>query len=218
MAQLRPEKLQDHRRIRPIRRQRAPQLPPRAGIFDLRTQFPIAYRVVLKRSFAWVAGWLAFLAVIVALASISKGQLTSSPAGQIVVIGFALLTAAFIAKLTYEILYRSSYYYAIEAGHLVVSKGIVIRQRGSFPLSRITDVYLDRTVSDFIYGLYDLHISTPTVDSGRFARISGLHRDSAVRLQRNLVSLIEATHSSADRDYKRLNPKEEKIEKAVHED
>ena len=89
-------------------------------------------------------------------------------------------------------MYRTSYYYAIKDGHLVVAKGVILRQRGSFPLSRITDVYLTKTVSDFVLGLYDLHISTPTTTSGEFAKIDGLGRSAAVLFQRDLTGYIEA--------------------------
>lgn len=218
-AQLRPDKPKESRRSRPVRRShRNHRFHPSEATIDLRSQYPIALRVILKRSFSWVAGWIGFLGILVAVHAGTSNHLFDSPAGQVVLSGFIIASAIFIAKLTYEILYRASYYYAIEAGYLVISKGIIIRQRGSFPLSRITDVYLDRSVSDFIFGLYDLHVSTPTIDSGRFARIDGLPRDSAVHLQRSLVSLIEVTHSvSGDRPARRINEKEQAVETTIHE-
>jgi membrane protein YdbS with pleckstrin-like domain len=221
-AHNRPEKLPDNRRSsRPLRRTTRAhnqQQQQRGGTIDLRTQFPIAYRVILKRSLSWVAGWFGFLALLILVHSGAAAHLLEAPIGQVMLGGFAVVSIVFVIKLTYEWLYRASYYYAIEAGYLVISKGIIIRQRGSFPLSRITDVYLDRTVSDFVFGLYDLHVSTPTVDSGRFARIDGLPRDSAVHLQRSLVSLIEVTHNTDEPAPRKFRQKEAEIERAVHEE
>ena len=111
---------------------------------------------------------------------------------QIVLALFIGVSAAAAMFVLYEVMYRTSYYYAIKEGHLVVAKGVVLRQRGSFPLSRITDVYLTRTFGDFIFGLYDLHISTPTTTSGEFAKIDGLGRAAAVAFQRDLTGYIEA--------------------------
>lgn len=83
------------------------------------------------------------------------------------------------------------YYYGVESGHFVFSKGIFLKQRASFPLSRITDLYVDRTFGDFIFGLYNLHVSTPTVHSGEFARVLGLNKKNVDGLQRRLSQLVE---------------------------
>lgn len=87
-------------------------------------------------------------------------------------------------------------YYGVENGQFMISKGIFLKQRGSFPLGRITDIYLERGAIDLIFGLYDLHVSTPTVSSGEFAKISGLSRASAFGIQEKLSALVEeATHA-----------------------
>jgi len=99
---------------------------------------------------------------------------------------------AAIGKFIFEVLEVQHYSYGIEAGHLVISKGIVLKRRGSFPLSRITDVYLDRTFADFLFGLYTLHISTPTMTSGHFARIDGLSLKSALRMQEVLTDCLDS--------------------------
>jgi membrane protein YdbS with pleckstrin-like domain len=94
----------------------------------------------------------------------------------------------------YERLYRACYRYGIEANHLILSKGIILKQRGQFPLSRITDVYLDRTLGDLFFGLYNLHLSTPTSHSEKFARIDGLKLKTALAFQKYLTTCLESTH------------------------
>ena len=40
--------------------------------------------------------------------------------------------------------------------------------------------------------MYDLHFSTPTIESGKFAHIDGLSRDDAQQLKRLLIEKVNA--------------------------
>ena len=111
---------------------------------------------------------------------------------------FLLLAAVGVIaaiRILYLELYRFCYDYRIHAGQFIVEKGIVLRERGSFPVIRITDVYLDRCFTDFIFGLYNVHVSTPTAHSGQFARIDGLSKATAISLQSNLMDIIQQSNS-----------------------
>lgn len=91
-------------------------------------------------------------------------------------------------------------YYAIEDGNLVIAKGWILRRRGSFPLSRITDIYIEQRLSDIILGLYTLRVMTPSSSSSKFARIDWLNADSAKHLERFLCSLIERSDGAQPRE------------------
>lgn len=96
-----------------------------------------------------------------------------------------------LVHFLYHMLARKTLYYGINDGHLVISRGIILKKRGLFPLSRITDVYLERSALDLVYGLHTLRISTPTLLSERFAQIDGLDARTAMRLQCELARLLE---------------------------
>ena len=169
---------------------------PESFNVNLRRKYPLSYWVVIKRTISWVCLWLIGFLLTIYTQSVDSSALISPVAeaqiDQIVLVLFLGVSAVSAAFIIYEVMYRTSYYYAIKEGHLVVAKGVILRQRGSFPLSRITDVYLTRTFGDFVFGLYDLHISTPTTSSGEFAKIDGLGRAAAVAFQRDLTGYIEA--------------------------
>ena len=162
---------------------------------DLKREFPISHRLVIKRSFAWLLAFVVILLVAVAsrvyLVSLITDEYVAAGVRQLIY--FVVVAGAALSggKLLYEELYRACYQYGIEAGNLFISKGIILKQRGAFPLPKITDVYLDRTFRDFVFGLCNLHVSTPTAHSGEFARIDGLSKKTAVGLQHRLTELLE---------------------------
>lgn len=172
---------------------------------NLRRQYPISPQLIIKRALPWLFCFslsvTLFILLDVYFPLHPPGQSVSSFASLFheTLLWLSLflgITAA--VKLLREMLYRYCYYYGIEAGHLVISKGILIKQRGAFPLSRITDVYLDRTFGDFLLGLYNLHVSTPTLHSAEFARVDGLRGRTAVSLQEYLTACLEASQQHAE--------------------
>ncbi len=179
--------------------------------------YPISRRFVLKRASLWLLP-VPLLAVLYLLfkSQPSFAALNAESGGLIARI--VLYSAAGVAilgmlKVLYEELHRICYYYGIDSGNFVVRKGVILRQRGSFPLSRITDIYLARTYSDLLFNLCNLHISTPTRESSQFAHISGLSRKSAFELQNYLFSLLEAKESEFKvRPVQRLHPHPLKVE------
>lgn len=180
----------------------------------LSKRYPISRRLVIKRVLPWLSVFSGLGCFVLAVRFNAAGQIgfiSSMPAVQQILL--LLLSAAFlifIGKLVYEILWRTCYYYAIEDSNLVISKGILIRQRGSFPLSRITDVYLNRSFSDFIFGLYNLNVSTPTEHSGEFAEINGLSKQVAIQLQNLLTrTLEEVEHRFVPQFIERVSPEGE---------
>lgn len=101
------------------------------------------------------------------------------------------LALFWIISVTYYSLKRASYYYGIDDSQLIFVRGILVKERGYFQLSRITEVYVDRSIVDLLFGLYSLHVSTPTAQSDKFARIEGLTESSAFALQSHLSILLE---------------------------
>jgi membrane protein YdbS with pleckstrin-like domain len=75
--------------------------------------------------------------------------------------------------------------------NLVVRKGVIAQREITVPFKRITDVYVEQDLLDVFLGLYDLHISTPTVESSHSTHIDGLNRAGATRLREIILSRID---------------------------
>ena len=96
-----------------------------------------------------------------------------------------------LVRVLYYLVERATYQYGTSGGNLYLRRGLIRREAGSFPLSRITDIYLHRGWGDFFWGLSTLHISTPTTKSGEFAYIHGLSIADAEALRGRLEGLVK---------------------------
>jgi membrane protein YdbS with pleckstrin-like domain len=162
---------------------------------DLRKEFPMSHRWALKKSMPLLLAFVAISIVAFGLNMTFISDLEDDFFRRTMQVGLlTLMAGAFLIWLARFLIFELEhhcYYYGVESGHFVFSKGIFLKQRASFPLSRITDIYVDRSLADFIFCLYSLHVSTPTVHSGEFARILGLNKKNADGLQRRLSEMVE---------------------------
>lgn len=183
---------------------------------------PISPLYVLRKTF-WVL--MPFLCTLIFLRWIPYiSTLISTHTPMMDVANASLTTISFIlgvslfCGMSYYFLKRKSYFYGIEEGQLVIARGIIIRERGYFQLSRITEVYLDRSFIDVLFGLYTLRISTPTAVSDKFARIDGLNEESALALQHHISLILEENYGSEVKDtrfsVKPIIPKTENLPQA----
>lgn len=165
---------------------------------------PISSLYVLRKTFWLLMPFVCTLIFLRWIPYISTS--ISNHAPMVDVANASLQTISFVlgislfCGMSYYFLKRRSYFYGIEEGQLVIARGIIIRERGYFQLSRITEVYLDRSFIDVIFGLYTLRISTPTVVSDKFARIDGLNEESALALQHHISLILEENYGSEVKD------------------
>lgn len=105
-------------------------------------------------------------------------------------------------RFLYEQIARLTLFYGIEDGHFVIARGVIIRERGGFPLARLTDMYLESSLINLLLGVRTLHLATPTTLSEKFARIDGLDARVAVALLRRLSRLVDRsiTHEPRPRE------------------
>lgn len=138
--------------------------------------------------------------MLVLLSSVSDylgfGFLNLDPTVEIIFkYGAVIALSAWVLLFLYQTLVRLTIYYGIENGHFVISRGIILKKRGFFPLNRITDVYLERSLADLIFGLHTLHVSTPTALSEQFARVEGLSTRNALGLQKQLTVVLSQSEA-----------------------
>ncbi len=90
----------------------------------------------------------------------------------------------------YQHLYFKRYFYDMDDDNIIIRKGVFAQKEITLPFSRITDVYVDQDILDVLFGLYDVHISTPTQESGRFAHIDGVNKAGSVELRQMILDRI----------------------------
>ena len=113
--------------------------------------------------------------------------------GTVLIDGSLLLAVLVFVSMIREILHFYTYFYDIEGNNLVVRKGIISKFEVILSFSRITDVYVDQDLGDFLFRLYDIHLSTPTAESGSKAHINGLDKRGAVKLRKLILERINAS-------------------------
>ena len=125
--------------------------PVSNGVVPLSRIYPISHLLPLKRTLPLLMLFLiavgSFFALLFNGGEISLDNNFSISQGFSIVV-ICVLFLFVLGKYCWEQIYRACYTYGIEANHLSMSKGVILKQRGQFPLSRITDVYLDRTLGD----------------------------------------------------------------------
>lgn len=95
-----------------------------------------------------------------------------------------------ILNAVYEALYISSFKYFTDGSSITIAKGVISKHEITLPFSRITDLYVDQSMMDRVFGLYDLHFSTPTATSGSAAHIAGLNKSDCDALRRRMLDSV----------------------------
>lgn len=162
----------------------------------LRDKYPIRYRKILKKS---TVPALKSLLVCVPLALgyffliDIVGQDWSSEKKDMaiyfcfVVVGCVVLFVPFI-----QFLYFLTYFYDSDEKNVIIRKGILAKREVTLPFSKITDVYVERDFLDVLLGLYDIHISTPTAESGKMAHIDGVDRRCSQALREYFLEMVNS--------------------------
>ena len=102
-----------------------------------------------------------------------------------VVIGLLLCSVP-----VYQYYYWKRYFYDVDERNIVIRKGVIAQKEITLPFNRVTDVYVDQDLFDAIFGLYDVHISTPTEESGQFAHIDGVDKEGSRQLRQMILERI----------------------------
>ncbi len=102
----------------------------------------------------------------------------------------------FLIDVFYHTMFYRTYFFDIREKSLVVRRGVLCKHELTLPLSRITDVYLDQDFWGRVLNVCDLHVSSPTSTSGRFAHIPGIDRKGAVSLRTVLLGFINQANTA----------------------
>jgi len=168
----------------------------------LRELAPLKRRKILKKSlgnaisvffaggFTTLVGYALLKYAIVQIPEDRQGF-----ANLLIFLWFAFLAVLMFWRMIYQYLYYLAYLYDMDDKNVTVTKGVITKRTIILPFKRITDVYVDQDLWDVFLGLYDVHISTPTEESGEFAHIDGVDKNGA-DLIRQLV--LDRIHVDTD--------------------
>jgi len=96
----------------------------------------------------------------------------------------------FTCDVFYQTMFYKTYFFDIREKSLIVRRGVLCKHELTLPLARITDVYLDQDFWGRLLNVCDLHVSSPTSASGRFAHIPGIDREGALSFRMTLLNFI----------------------------
>ena len=164
---------------------------------SLRETIPLETKKIIKKSISGTIGLL----LLAGLLSIFLGfflfvdirELKEWPAILVAVRSVLrialpiLLVLLFSWNPFYHYLYWKRYFYDIDDKNIIIRKGVIAQKEITLPFSRITDVYVDQDILDVMFGLYDVHISTPTEQSGQFAHIDGINKEGSHKIRQMIL-------------------------------
>ena len=158
----------------------------------LRETIPLQKRKIFKKSLS-VFILVPVCASLVLLIPSVFGLCPKNPI--VLILGALLSIACFFIIPLYQYFYFKRYFYDIDENNIVIRKGVITQKEITLPFSRITDVYVDQDFFDVLFGIYDVHISTPTQESGLFAHIDGIDKKGSEQLKKMILDKINKTNT-----------------------
>lgn len=95
-----------------------------------------------------------------------------------------------ILKFLYEVAYFKTYFYDVREDFLIIRKGVFMPRETIIPYEKIQDIYVDQDLFDRIFNLYDVHVSTATILSGKEAHIDGVNKKNAEAIRELILENV----------------------------
>ena len=160
----------------------------------LRQSIPLDPKKVIKKTISSVLGlfvFVGFWAVFILAAIFSVLEQVGNffvTAGLLIMLVFIVLV---VIMYLYQQAYYNRYFYDAKDDFLIIKKGVIIPSETTLPFEKINDVYVDQDLLDRLFGLYDVHFSTATIQSGMMAHIDGLVKENAEKLRDIILKEIK---------------------------
>jgi len=178
----------------------------------LRERLPLQRSKITKKTIISIIGVLIGMGILGAIvfavtSSKSESGALSSPPVRVWAraLWAGCLPSLLCTQQLWHVLYFRRYFYDADALTITIRKGVIAQKEVTLPFSQVTDVYLDQDIFDVLFGLYDIHISTATQESGQEAHIDGVCRKDAMELKELILNGIgkgERANKAIDSDKK----------------
>jgi len=165
-------------------------------------QYPLSKKKILKKSISTISAAVIILLSLLLLPLLFKIAFHSAfsalvPESAVALfsgVGVFLVILAIIVtglEVLYQYWYFKTYFYDLTENVLIIRKNPITPAEISIPYEKLQDVYLDQDFIDRVLKIYDLHISSATVTSGKAAHIDGLDIDNAMKLKALILAKME---------------------------
>lgn len=149
-------------------------------------EYPLERVKIVKRWILSMISWTVLLAVLAGL-WVFFTSVTINDALLPVAVVWVVLA---VWQVWFENEYYKTYFYDLQANQMIIKKGVITTRETTLPYSKIQDVYVDQDILDRIFGIWDVHVSTPTFTSGVAAHIDGVNPKNATALREEILSQI----------------------------
>lgn len=153
-------------------------------VVDLRQSFPVSWRYAFRKTigFAAVLGALVGGYWLLDRYHILPNSRLRAVQNFRYLILWGMVGAIAVKYIMAEA-YRQCFYYGTEGFRLVISRGVMLKQRGSLPLLPVSEIYVQRNLLDMLLGLANVDVYTPMDQTRKFARVECLRTADANHLQ-----------------------------------
>ena len=170
-----------------------------------REQFPLSRRKIWKKTVSSTWIWaLILLGGFGLYLFVSSLPGTTQDATDIILIGFieryfnlilgliiGIILLVFVLTYVYQLWYFAVYYYDLTDDLVIIRKGPITPLEITIPYERIQDVYVSQSMLDRIFMIYDVHLSSASLDSGVEAHIHGVEKKAADGLRAMLLNKVK---------------------------
>lgn len=104
----------------------------------------------------------------------------------IILLGYACYIKAYINR----------YFYDVGDDFITIRKGVFAPAEIHVQYQKIQDVYVEQDILDRLMGLYDVHIASATISSGREAHIDGVEFEVAESIKNIILEKIKTPENS----------------------
>jgi len=164
-----------------------------ATSFDIRLSRKKVIKKTLAATIFLITTYLLALAVYLFYPDLVRQTLSPVMVIDDMIMIAAITFVIFLAvtlNILYHYIYYKMYYFNIKEDVLVIRKGVFMPDEISIPYNRIQDIYVDRDLFDLVLGLYDLHVSSATLESAVDAHIDGVTHKNAVKLKEMILDKV----------------------------
>ena len=162
----------------------------------LRETIPLRKRKIIKKSLGGVIKFIVSISLLGIIGFTFISSITQYEPDIQFFLSLTIWTSLVVfitmlcSSMLYHYLYWKRYHYDVDDHNITIRKGILAQKEITLPFSRITDVYVDQDLLDLALGIYDVHISTPTQESGLFAHIDGVDKNGSQLLKKMILDKI----------------------------
>ena len=166
---------------------------------NLRDKFPLSNKKYWKKIISILISKIIFVGVFLFSVMVFNWIQKDAPSDSaqfftvtriVLEVSIGLIILHFFYRIWYVGEYIKKYFYSSDDKFITIKKGVFTPTEIHVQYQKIQDVYVDQSLLDKTFGLYDVHISSATITSGIEAHIDGVDKEAAENLKEYLLSKI----------------------------